>query len=919
MSEANPPNAAPAGDGNAGNNPSQNENNNNADNDTNNNENNNDNNNPNNANNNVNPLVNVRDRLFHALFYRIAIGYARASPKKFRRVLEFIFLLKAFVVLFMLFYIHYIFARNPVNCLMDIKDQWPRDGVLRVEIIKNVSDRYNITESYRKEYGDNVVMELFQSRARSKNVTRRIEAAIVDEVLNEIHEKEKYRKGLNDPSIPPVTSASPSASASVDDANVTSFTNDSLSSSSVSVPEEEMGSSPIETTVETNVTVNVTETTTTTSETDVNQGKSDEILTLRESKIENDAGVQEEQQQQQDTLPSSIIAEVLNEDTSSLDAASNEDAPTNASLEDTVIEGESITNSSGNSSSSSSSSSPPSSDEALPQPNSELEMLTKAIWQEERYIVEYALEIGFLKLSPQTRARLNISVLLVTLDPTRDECFGDAFSKLLLEEFLGYDDILIASIKQLAEHEDNKGYVRNVVTGEHYRFVSMWMARTSYFAAAFVMIVFTISVSMLLRYSHHQIFVFIVDLLQMLETNAIIAFPAAPLLTVILALVGMEAIMSEFFNDTTTAFYIILIVWIADQYDSICCHTATSKRHWLRFFFLYHFAFYAYHYRFNGQHSGLALVTSWLFIQHSMIYFFHHYELPAILQQAAQQQQVNLGRNAATQTATVRSTGVSVTASVVTAESSGPVTISTSSTNTGNGSIRTSITVSFPADATASSTVAVNPTSSATTPSSLPSTSSSDDPTETSTSVTTTTTTTTTVSSTSADILNPATPPASSSSSPTPPPSSPDFLFMRENSESIQNTANENTNNETLNAQRAGNVAASSSSSASSVFQASETGTIAGDHSSSSTHPSTSPSSGVGTTRSDDFGGNVDKTRVEEVVAETAVTTTRTTTLDTSSDVSSSEVSALGPATSQILSSVSPSMDQSQSNEGQRQ
>lgn len=52
-----------------------------------------------------------------------------------------------------------------------------------------------------------------------------------------------------------------------------------------------------------------------------------------------------------------------------------------------------------------------------------------------------------------------------------------------------------------------------------------------------------------------------------------------------------------------------------------------------RFFYLYHFAFYAYHYRFNGQYSSLALVTSWLFIQHSMIYFFHHYELPAILQQ----------------------------------------------------------------------------------------------------------------------------------------------------------------------------------------------------------------------------------------------------------------------------------------------
>lgn len=46
---------------------------------------------------------------------------------------------------------------------------------------------------------------------------------------------------------------------------------------------------------------------------------------------------------------------------------------------------------------------------------------------------------------------------------------------------------------------------------------------------------------------------------------------------------GMEALMSEFFNDTTTAFYIILIVWLADQYDAICCHTALTKRHWLRY------------------------------------------------------------------------------------------------------------------------------------------------------------------------------------------------------------------------------------------------------------------------------------------------------------------------------------------------
>ena len=78
---------------------------------------------------------------------------------------------------------------------------------------------------------------------------------------------------------------------------------------------------------------------------------------------------------------------------------------------------------------------------------------------------------------------------------------------------------------------------------------------------------------------------------------------------------GMEAIMSEFFEDTTTAFYIILIVWVADQYDAICCHTSITKKYWLRFFYLYHFSFYAYHYRFSGQYSGLALLTTWLFTQ----------------------------------------------------------------------------------------------------------------------------------------------------------------------------------------------------------------------------------------------------------------------------------------------------------------
>ena len=74
--------------------------------------------------------------------------------------------------------------------------------------------------------------------------------------------------------------------------------------------------------------------------------------------------------------------------------------------------------------------------------------------------MEYSLEYGFLRLSPATRRKLNISVEIVVLDPNKDTCFGDSFSKFILNTFLGYDDVLMSSIKSLAEHEDNKGFLR---------------------------------------------------------------------------------------------------------------------------------------------------------------------------------------------------------------------------------------------------------------------------------------------------------------------------------------------------------------------------------------------------------------------------------------------------------------------------
>lgn len=87
-------------------------------------------------------IVQVRDRLFHALFYRISLMYARKFTKTFRRLIEFFVLMLALTSFVLLSYLHVVFNRNPVNCLAPIQDKWPRDGVLRVEIVYNASQLF---------------------------------------------------------------------------------------------------------------------------------------------------------------------------------------------------------------------------------------------------------------------------------------------------------------------------------------------------------------------------------------------------------------------------------------------------------------------------------------------------------------------------------------------------------------------------------------------------------------------------------------------------------------------------------------------------------------------------------------------------------------------------------------------------------
>lgn len=55
---------------------------------------------------------------------------------------------------FVLAYIHAAFIRTPISCLDHMSQQWPQDGILRVEILKDSSssqEPYTLEQSYLKE------------------------------------------------------------------------------------------------------------------------------------------------------------------------------------------------------------------------------------------------------------------------------------------------------------------------------------------------------------------------------------------------------------------------------------------------------------------------------------------------------------------------------------------------------------------------------------------------------------------------------------------------------------------------------------------------------------------------------------------------------------------------------------------------
>lgn len=78
----------------------------------------------------------------HFLWTRLPfmmLGIQRKDVLMIWNIFGCAFFCQAITCIVILGYIHNAFSRTPINCLDQIKDQWPRDGVLRVVISRNAA------------------------------------------------------------------------------------------------------------------------------------------------------------------------------------------------------------------------------------------------------------------------------------------------------------------------------------------------------------------------------------------------------------------------------------------------------------------------------------------------------------------------------------------------------------------------------------------------------------------------------------------------------------------------------------------------------------------------------------------------------------------------------------------------------------
>eukprot|EP00249_Psilotum_nudum_P019341 c27203_g1_i1 orf=326-2707(-) len=255
----------------------------------------------------------------------------------------------------------------------------------------------------------------------------------------------------------------------------------------------------------------------------------------------------------------------------------------------------------------------------------------------------YGIEKGYLVLPETAKAQHNIRTINISIS-ARNPCFGNRWQQLLINSFVGYDTILMNSLL----HARGEGYLFNFQTKELYdlnylhessgvpnSFEGYFVSKSGVLIMSlFVFFTTTMSVSFTLRETQARMLRFTVQLQyharHRLPTYRLIFIHVIESLVFVPIMIGILFFLFEFYDDQMLAFLVLTLVWLCELFTMISVRTPMSMQYFPRFFLLYFIVFHIYFFSYEYGFSFLAFSATAAFMQHLVLYFWNHFEVPAL-------------------------------------------------------------------------------------------------------------------------------------------------------------------------------------------------------------------------------------------------------------------------------------------------
>ncbi|MCO5563842.1 hypothetical protein L7F22_017491 [Adiantum nelumboides] len=255
----------------------------------------------------------------------------------------------------------------------------------------------------------------------------------------------------------------------------------------------------------------------------------------------------------------------------------------------------------------------------------------------------YSVERGYLLLPEDAKAHHNVRTINMSMS-ARNSCFGNRWQQLLINSLVGYDTILMNSLLEAR----GEGFLYNFQTKELYALNHPREAKgasTSFqgyviskcgvlIMSLFVFFTTTMSVSFTLRETQARMLKFTVQLQyharHRLPTFRLIFVHVIESLVFVPIMIGILFFLFEFYEDQLLAFMVLTLVWLCELFTMISVRTPVSMQFFPRYFFLYFMVFHIYFFSYEYGFSYLAFSTTAAFMQHLVLYFWNHFEVPAL-------------------------------------------------------------------------------------------------------------------------------------------------------------------------------------------------------------------------------------------------------------------------------------------------